>query len=161
MQRDDGAEYTPWLPRIKVRGVSIPVYQEFHRVKAFSIAAMRENAGKDILIASLHFLAHPTVSPQLVISNVMSISLSAIQCIAAIGNALTRWNSWYTGMDTPLTLIRGSHGVYSAPSSRYIHTSVTMAYTHTHRVNTGNLASDPKKIEVRRFIRPLLIIGLS
>ena len=107
------------------------MYQEFHRVKAFPIAAMRENAGKDILIASLHFLAHPTVSPQLAISNVMSISLSAISCIAAIGNALTRWNSWYTGMDMPLTLIRGSHGVYSAPSSRYIHTSVTMAYTHT------------------------------
>ena len=91
----------------------------------------------------------------------MSISLPAFSRIAAIENALTRWNSWYTGMDTPLTLIRGSHGVYSAPSSRYIHTSVTMAYTHTHRVNTGNLASDPKNIEVRRFIRPLLIIGLS
>ena len=51
MQCDDGAEYPPWLPRIEVGAVSIPVDHELHCAEAFPIAAMRENAGNDILIA--------------------------------------------------------------------------------------------------------------
>ena len=40
------------LPQIEVGAVSIPVDQELHCTKAFPIAAMRENAGNDILIAA-------------------------------------------------------------------------------------------------------------
>ena len=49
MQCDDGAEYPPWLPRIE--GRAVPVDQELHCAEAFPIAAMRESAGNDILIA--------------------------------------------------------------------------------------------------------------
>ena len=92
---------------------------------------MHEIADNDILITFDITNCGDTVGWARKWSDAMSISLPASSRIAAIENALTRWNSWYTGMDTPLTLIRGSHGVYSAPSSRYIHTSVTMAYTHS------------------------------
>ena len=37
MYGDDGAEDTPWLPRIEVRVVAIPVDKEFHCMKAFPI----------------------------------------------------------------------------------------------------------------------------
>ena len=69
---------------------------------------------------------------------------------------LVHWDGYASDLDSwePWRILRSVIALHTYLRHHGLH-------THTHRVNTGNLASDPKNREVRRFVRPLLIIGLS